>query len=346
MTKTLFDFSLEELQQELLSMGAPKFTASQIFDWIYKKKIFNPAQMTNLSKAFREKISATFDQHPLELVSMQTSSDGTKKFLWKLADDELIESVIMDHENHRTACISSQAGCPLSCTFCATGMDGLRRNLTIGEIVAQFLFMEQHDQQPIQNIVFMGMGEPLLNYDNIIKAITLFTAPKARGLGNRHITISTSGVADKIRALADSPHPNTRLCISLHAPNDELRSRLMPINKTWPLTRLIPALKDWQNKTGIRLTVEYILIKNQTDLPELAYELVTLLDGLKYYVNLIPYNPTAAMSSYQRPSASRITPFAQTLRSLGVEVEIRREKGSDINAACGQLRAKEKLKIR
>lgn len=336
---TLFDCTPEELTEQLIARGGQKFTARQILDWVYRKRVFDVTKMTNLSKALRGALSDDpLFQPPLTLEEEQVSSDGTRKYLWRLEDDDHIESVVMDHGNHRTACISSQAGCPLACAFCATGQTGFRRNLTVGEIVAQFSLMEERIGAEIQNVVFMGMGEPLLNFDALMKAITLLTHPHCRGLGNRHITISTSGIAAGIDALATSPHPNTRLCLSLHAPNDELRTRLMPINKSNPLGKVIPALKRWQEATGIRLTVEYVLIKNITDGPELAYELVALLDGLKYYVNLIPYNP--AVPQFARPSASRIKPFADALRRLGVEVEVRREKGADIDAACGQLRAK------
>lgn len=336
---SILEYTPEELTDLVTEWEAPRYTAGQICDWIYKKKTFDPADMTNLSKALRARLSGTEAFiPPLQQEKEQVSSDGTRKFLWRLTDGDAVESVVMDHGSHRTACISSQAGCPLACAFCATGQTGFRRNLTTAEIVAQLLLMEKATGGEIQNVVFMGMGEPLLNYERVMKAIALFTHPKARGMGGRHVTVSTGGIAEGIRKLAHSPFPSTRLCLSLHAPNDELRSRLMPVNKTNPLGQLIPALKEWQQTTGNRLTVEYVLIKNITDSPELAYELVALLEGLKYYVNLIPYNP--AVPGFARPSASRIKPFAAALRSLGVEVEQRREKGTDIDAACGQLRAK------
>lgn len=338
MTETLLDLTPEELSATLTArFGAPKFAGTQICDWLYKKRVFDPEDMTNLSKALRAALKEGVRLRPISKALRQDSSDGTKKYLWNLDDGDAVESVVMDHGDHLTACISSQAGCPLACAFCATGKTGYRRNLTVGEITAQLLFMEEDLGRPIQNVVFMGMGEPFLNTDAVLKAIGLFTHPKARGMGGRHITISTSGLPDGIDALANSPFPNTRLCLSLHAPNDELRTRLMPVNRRYPLAKVVDALRRWQEKTGVRLTIEYLLIKNITDGPELAYELVTLLDGLKYYVNLIPYNP--AVPGFSRPSASRIRPFAAALRALGVETEIRKEKGTDINAACGQLRA-------
>ncbi len=317
--------------------GAKKFVTDQICQWIYQKKVFDWNGMTNLSKDLRAALAERVSIVPPVLVERQISADGTKKYLWELSDGARVESVLMDHGNHLTACLSSQVGCPLKCAFCATGRGGFERNMTAGEIVGHFLAMEADLGKPIGNVVFMGMGEPLLNFVNVERAIRCLLEPKMRGMGVRHVTISTAGVADGIRKLADSGL-GVYLCLSLHAPNDELRSRLMPINERYPLPQVLDALKYWQGKTGVRLTVEYVLIKGVTDLPELAYELPTLFSDLQTYVNLIPYNPV--IPSFSRPSASRIEPFAKILRELGMEVEVRREKGTDIDAACGQLRAK------
>ena len=229
-------------------------------------------------------------------------------------------------------------GCPLHCEFCATGQQGFTRNLTAGEIVGHFIAMESDLGHDINNVVFMGMGEPLLNYDNVIRAVRMLMEPKMRGMGVRRITISTSGVADGIRRLADEGL-DIYLCLSLHAPNDEIRSRLMPVNDRYPLGTVLSALEYWQKKSGVRLTIEYVLLKNINDTPQCAYEMVTLFQNLQVYVNLIPYNPVAG-TRFARPSASRIKPFMDILKELGVEAELRREKGVDIDAACGQLRGK------
>ena len=244
----------------------------------------------------------------------------------------------MDHGNHYTACLSSQVGCPLRCEFCATGQQGFKRNLSAGEIVSHFAAMESDVGHDINNVVFMGMGEPLLNYENVVKAVRMFLEPKMRGLSVRHVTISTSGIPEGIRRLADEGL-DIYLCLSLHAPNNELRSRIMPVNERFPLGAVFSALEYWQKKTGVRLTIEYVMLKNVNDTPDCAYELATLFSNLQVYVNLIPYNPVAG-TQFARPSASRIAPFMKILRELNVECEVRKEHGADIDAACGQLRGK------
>ena len=334
-----FDMNLAEWRdfvQEDLKL--PRYTADQICQWVYQKKVFDFRAMTNLSKALRERLPQLVDVALPRLAQRQVSQDGTRKYLWRLADGQYIESVLMDHGNRYTACISSQVGCPLRCTFCATGQQGFTRNLTAGEIVAHFTAMEADLGADINNVVFMGMGEPLLNYDNVIRAVRMLLEPKMRGLSVRHVTISTSGIPEYIRRLADE-ELGIYLCLSLHAPNNELRSRLMPVNEKFPLPQVLDALRYWQKKTGVRLTVEYVLLKNQNDMPECAYELVTLFQGLQVYVNLIPYNPVEG-SRYSRPSASRITPVMNVLKKLGIECELRKEHGTDIDAACGQLRGR------
>ncbi|MDY3868519.1 MAG: 23S rRNA (adenine(2503)-C(2))-methyltransferase RlmN [Pyramidobacter sp.] len=319
-------------------LGLQRYVADQICQWVYQKKTFDFEQMTNLSKSLRASLPDQIDLTLPRMERRQVSADGTRKYLWRLSDGEFIESVILDHGNHYTACISSQVGCPLRCEFCATGRQGFTRNLTAGEIVSHFTAMEADLGRDINNVVFMGMGEPLLNYDNVIKAVRMLMEPKMRGMGVRRITISTSGIADGIRRLADEGL-DIYLCLSLHAPNDEIRSRLMPVNNRYPLGTVLSALEYWQKKSGVRLTIEYVLLKNINDTPECAYEMVTLFENLQVYVNLIPYNPVAG-TRFARPSASRIKPFMDILKELGVEAELRREKGTDIDAACGQLRGK------
>jgi 23S rRNA (adenine2503-C2)-methyltransferase len=319
----------------------PRFRADQICQWIYAKKVFDGSAMTNLSKALREKLlRESLIRVPLQ-VGERKSRDGTRKYLWQMEDGQRVESVLLDHANHTTACVSSQAGCPLACVFCATGQAGYARNLTAGEILGQFLTMEQRLGKDVSNVVFMGMGEPLLNQANVLKSIRILNHAKMRGLGGRHITVSTSGIVPGIRDLADFEVP-VRLSVSLHAPNDALRSRLMPVNKRYPLSALVDAMRHYKKRTGERITIEYTLIEGVNDDPQLAFEMGALLDGLEAYVNVIPYNPADAAvplgaAGLKRPSEARIKAFCAALTELSIEFEVRREKGTDILAACGQL---------
>lgn len=330
------ELTYDEWRNFMEGQNEPPYRADQICQWIYQKKIFNPARMTNLSKPFRESLAESLLILPPHLIREQTSADGTVKFLWGFPDGSTAESVLMDHGSHHTACLSSQVGCPLGCDFCATGRQGFVRNLTSGEIVGHFLAMEAWLGRDIKNIVFMGMGEPLLNWDNLKRAILILTHEKMRAMGIRRITVSTAGVVPGILALAESGL-DVGLSFSLHGPNDQVRSRLMPVNDRYPLAQVMDALKTYQKKTKNRITVEYVMLKKVNDEPSMAYEVAALLSDLDVYVNLIPYNPVT--DRYSRPSASRIAPFASTLRKLGFEVDVRKEKGSDIDAACGQLRA-------
>jgi 23S rRNA (adenine2503-C2)-methyltransferase len=272
------------------------------------------------------------------IVKEQTSKDGTRKFLMQLTDGEKIESVLMDHGSHSTACISSQVGCPLGCSFCATGIAGFVRNLTAGEIAGQFLAMEKRLGKDINNAVFMGMGEPFLNTDNVLAAILALSGPKMRNLGARHIAVSTSGVVPGIIDLSNFEVP-VRLSVSLHAPNDALRSKLMPVNRKHSLESLMDALRKYQERTGERITFEYVMIDKVNDSTDNAYELTSLLQGMGAYVNVIPYNPVT--EKYARSGETRIKEFCAIFTKYRIEHEVRREKGADIDAACGQLRVKD-----
>jgi 23S rRNA (adenine2503-C2)-methyltransferase len=337
--------SYEEWRKAAEEWKEPRFRADQICGWIYAKKIFDCHSMTNLSKDLRDKlIYETLVKLPVQLKE-QRSSDGARKYLWQLEDGNRIESVLLDHGNHTTACVSSQVGCPLACSFCATGQGGYVRNLSAGEILGQFLLMEKRLGRDINNVVFMGMGEPLLNEANVFKSIGALNHPKMRNLGGRHITISTSGVVPGIRDLADLEVP-VRLSVSLHASNDSLRDKLMPVNRQYPLAALVEAMRHYKKRTGERITVEYILIDGVNDDPQFAFEMAALLDGLGVYVNVIPYNPidalimgNAARMTLKRPDSARIKAFCAALAELSIEFELRREKGTDILAACGQLAA-------
>jgi len=316
--------------------GLQRYRADQVCQWIYQKKVFDFHEMTNLSKDLRQKLAGSIVITPPVLARMETSKDGTRKFLWQLQDGESVESVLLLQQGRLTACLSTQVGCPLSCAFCASGKSGFVRNLSTGEITGQFLAMEKFTGQDIDNIVYMGMGEPFLNQEAVFKSIRILNEPKMRGLGIRHFTISTAGVVPGILALAEMKIP-VRLSVSLHAPNDQLRSKLMPINKQYPLSTLMEALRKYQSATKDRITIEYLMMNGVNDSTEHAYELATLLSGLSVYVNLIPYN-TVPGGNFKRSTDGRIKAFADILSKLNIECEIRRERGSDINAACGQLR--------
>lgn len=336
MTYDALEMALNDWQILFAEWGEQKFRAAQVCQWIYAKKAFTWQEMTNLSKALREKLHDNITMNFPIMIRQQVSRDGTRKYLWCLNDGARIESVLLNHGGHKTACISSQAGCPLGCVFCETGANGFKRDLTRGEILGQFLMMEKINGTDINNIVFMGMGEPLLNEGSVFSAIRSLNDKNMRNLGARHITISTSGIAPGIEDLADFEIP-IRLSLSLHAPNDELRSKLMPINRRYPLQSLVAALRRYHDRTGERITVEYALIDRVNDSPEYAYETAALLDGLEPYINIIPFNPIPSKPDLKRSTQGRIKAFCAVLSEMKIEHELRKERGSDIMAACGQL---------
>jgi 23S rRNA (adenine2503-C2)-methyltransferase len=336
MKKNILDFNYEELVNEFKSLGLEKYRVDQVFDWIYKKKVFDFKDMTNLSKEHRKILDENFEIQIPKLVDMQISKiDRTTKFLWELPDGNTIESVALFHEGRVTACISTQVGCPVKCSFCATGQSGYVRNLTAGEIVSQILGIEVHRKIRVGNVVYMGMGEPLLNYENTIKSIKMLNNRKMLGIGIRRITISTVGIPEKIIDLAESGL-DVKLALSLHATTNFKRDQIIPLNKQYSIEELIFAVKKYQEITNNRVTVEYILIKEFNDYPEDAEKLAELLKGLSVYVNLIPVNPVNP--NYYRPSRWAMERFKEILTKYGIECEIRAEKGTDIDAACGQLR--------
>ncbi len=343
-TTNALDLSYEEWTEVCTKRWElPRYRAEQLCQWIYGKKVFNVHEMTNLSKELRERLVYELLILPPITVREDESKDGTRKFLFQLYDGEQIESVLIPQGSHSTACISSQVGCPLACSFCATGQSGFSRNLSAGEIVGQLLAIEKRMGRDVENVVYMGMGEPLLNTAAVLKSIEILHSPKMRNLGARHITISTSGIVPGILELAEF-HIPVRLSVSLHAPNDMLRSKLMPVNRKYPLGPLVDALKAYWRATGERITIEYVMLQKVNDEPEHAYETAALLSGMSVYVNLIPYNPIALIrpgdKGYSRSSAGRVKEFSSILSKLGIENEIRRERGRDIDAACGQLRAR------
>ncbi len=338
--KILSGMSLKEIEELVLGLNASKFRAKQIHNWIYLKSVSSIDEMTDLSKQFREEFKQVATVTDSKIKVKQVSSDGTIKYLIEYPDGECVETVLMRFDNRAnlTACVSSQIGCSVNCSFCATGKRGFIRNLTEKEIVEQVLTIQRDTGLKVTNIVFMGQGEPLLNLDNVLKALEIFNDDFQ--IGARRITISTSGIVPKINKLADKKLQST-LAISLHASNHAVRKKIMPIENKYPLTELIPALKNYVEKTGRRITVEYILIKGLNCTIESAKELANLLQGLKCNINLIPYNPVTK-TDYEKPSNNEIMKFKYLLEHSGKKVTVRLERGSDIDAACGQLSGKVK----
>jgi 23S rRNA (adenine2503-C2)-methyltransferase len=334
-----FDLDVEDWEKLLEErLGEKKFRAKQICDWIWKKRVFSFEEMTNLSKELRARLADIVDVNPPEAERREKSKiDRTEKLLWRLRDGDSVESVLISGGGRTTACISTQVGCPLGCAFCATGLSGYVRNLSAGEIAAQFIAMEKICGRDINNVVYMGMGEPFLNTDNVLKSIRLLNGERTRNLGIRHITVSTAGVAHGIEKFARDGG-GARLAISLHAANDALRSSLMPVNRSYPLAELRTAMQSYQKKTGDRISIEYVLLGGVNDGVAQARELVRYMRGIHAFINLIPYNSTDG--SFKKPDPESILRFRSVLESAGFESEIRKEQGADINAACGQLRRK------
>ncbi|ABS61534.1 23S rRNA (adenine(2503)-C(2))-methyltransferase RlmN [Fervidobacterium nodosum] len=340
MRKNILDFSYEELVDEFSKIGLEKFRVDQVWDWIYKKHEFDFDKMTNLSKEHRNTLSERFYIYVPELLDMQISQiDKTTKFLWKLEDDNTIESVLLFHPDRVTACISTQVGCPAKCAFCATGQSGFVRNLSAGEIVSQIIAMEKHRKVNIGNIVYMGMGEPLLNYKEVVKSVKMLNHKKGKNISMRRISISTVGIPEKIVELAQDL-PEVKLAISLHAPNNYKRDIIVPMNKKYSVEEIIQSAKEYQKITKNRVTFEYILIREFNDFVDDAEKLAELLKGMGAYVNLIPVNPVPSSGElkFERPHHWAIERFKEVLDKHNIENEIRREKGTDIDAACGQLR--------
>ncbi len=334
----LAGMSLKEIEDLVLQLNASKFRAKQIHNWIYFKSVSSIDEMTDLSKQFREEFKQVAKVTDTKIKVKQVSSDGTIKYLIEYPDGECVETVLMRFDNRAnlTACVSSQIGCAVNCSFCATGKRGFIRNLTYKEIIEQVLTIQRDTGLKITNVVFMGQGEPLLNLDNVLKALEIFNNDFQ--IGARRITISTSGIIPQIKKLADKELQST-LAISLHASNHAVRKEIMPIENKYPINDLINSLKYYVEKTGRRITVEYILIKGLNCTIESAKELANLLQGLKCNINLIPYNPVVK-TGYQKPTNNEIMKFKYLLEHSGKKVTVRLERGSDIDAACGQLSGK------
>ena len=356
----------EGLEAQFKTWGQPAYRVAQLLQWLYDRRVTGWDEMTNLPKPLREQLRQTYPLQTPELVRKQGSRDATQKFLWRLRDHSLIESVLIpanpalygDASDRRTLCISTQVGCAYGCKFCASGLDGWKRNLTPDEIVEQVVSVERLGPQStvrsqssaaqpptgdcklrtVDNLVIMGMGEPLANYDHLLKALRILNAPWGGGIGARKITISTSGLAPQIRRLADEPL-QFRLAISLHGATDEVRNKIMPVNRKYPLKELVAACEHYQAQKGRMLTFEYILIAGVNDSIEQAKPLAALAKKLFAKVNLIPYNRVEGLP-WERPNEESQEKFLAALEKQKVIATLRREKGHDIDAACGQLRLK------
>lgn len=336
--KNIKDYDLSDLKEEMISIGEKGFRAEQIFKWLYVDKVKDFDEMTNLSLELREKLKENYTICNFKILKKLESKDGTKKYLFDVLDENAIESVLMEYHHGRTICVSSQIGCKMGCKFCASTGIPFIRNLTPGEIVEQILAVEQDIQDKISNIVFMGIGEPLDNYDNVIKAIRILNNPKGLNIGARHISISTSGLVPRIYDLAKENIQCT-LSVSLHATNDEKRSAMMPVNNSYHIKELMQACKDYISMTNKRISFEYALAKDNNDNLQDAQELVKLLRGMLCHVNLIPINKIEN-GKFTKSSNENIIKFRDYLNDHGIVATIRRELGSDIDAACGQLRRK------
>lgn len=336
--KNIKDYDLEQLKQELTNIGEKPFRAEQIFKWIYVEKVHSFDEMTNLSLELREKLKQNYDMCNYSIVRKLESKDGTKKYLFGLSDGNAIESVLMQYHFGKTVCVSSQIGCKMGCKFCASTGIAFVRSLTSGEIVEQIIAIEQDIGEKISNVVFMGIGEPFDNYDNVMNAIKILNNQKGLNIGARHISISTSGIVPKIYQFADE-NVQCTLSISLHSANNETRSSMMPVNNAYNIQELIKACKYYISKTNKRISFEYALAKDNNDNQKAADELVELLHGMLCHVNLIPINKIEN-GKYIKSSNENIIKFRDYLNSKGITATIRRELGSDIDAACGQLRRK------
>ena len=333
---SIYNYTLNELKAYLLANNEKPFKASQIYEWLYKRRITNFDDMSNIKKETIEKLKNDFNFDELEIIEKLKSKDVCK-YLFKLNDGAKIEAVLMKHDYGNSLCVSSQVGCNMSCTFCESGRLKKVRNLEPFEMVSQILQIEADLKLRISHIVLMGIGEPFDNYDNIIKFIDIINEGKGIDIGARHITVSTCGIIPKINEFKENPK-QVNLAISLHASNDELRSKIMPINKVYKLQDLIKCVKEYYDKTKRRITFEYIMLDGVNDSEKNAVELADLLKGLNCYVNLIPYNETTHIE-YKKSNQEKINKFYDTLKKHNINVTVRREFGSEVMAACGQLRS-------
>lgn len=350
--KSLYDFTFEELTTWLTNHGQRRFRAKQIWDWLYKKRVSSFSEMRNVNKECIALLKEHFIIHTLKEEVKQQSTDGTIKFLFKLADGNLIETVLMRFNYGLSVCVTTQVGCNIGCSFCASGLLPKSRDLSSGEIVEQIIKVQRHldleeKGERVSHIVVMGIGEPLDNFENVTDFLYIVNSEHGLNIGARHITVSTSGLAHKIYDFANLDL-QVNLAISIHAPNNELRSQIMKINRAFPIEKLMQAIEYYLQKTNRRITYEYIMLKNINDHQKEATELAELLVNHRHlaYVNLIPYNQVDEHDYYERSDTESIRNFLKTLQNKGIQAGVRWEQGADIDAACGQLRSKQlKLKI-
>ena len=334
----IYGISLEKLEEYLEGIGEKKFHAKQIFRWLYDKRINSLDEITDMKKNTLSKLKEDFSLDMIKIIKAENSED-TSKYLFELLDGEHIEAVLMRHDYGRSVCISSQVGCNMGCAFCESGRRKRVRNLETYEMVEQILLIEKEMNERISHVVVMGIGEPFDNYDNLIEFIKIINSNYGLSIGARHITVSTCGIVPKIKEFANLDL-QVNLAISLHGPNNLIRNKIMPINKVYPIEELMYSLDEYYSKTNRRLTIEYIMIDEVNDSDECALELSKLLRGKNCYVNLIPYNETKNIQ-FKRSKMRQISTFYDILKKNGINVTIRKEFGSNISAACGQLRSKE-----
>ena len=343
---SIYGLTRDQLIDWSIDNGAKKFRATQIWDWLYKKRVETFEDMTNIPKDFIEKLTASFVINPLIQRLVQESKDGTVKYLFELPDKMLVETVLMRQKYGFSVCVTTQVGCNIGCTFCASGLIKKQRDLTAGEITAQIMLVQKYFDERglderVSHVVVMGIGEPFDNYENLIKFIKTINDDHGLAIGARHITVSTSGLANKIKEFAGTGL-QINLAISLHAPNNDVRTSIMRINRQFPIETLFEAINYYLDKTNRRVTFEYIMLRGVNDKPEHARELVALLKDMRKlaYVNLIPYNPVSEHDQYSRSTKEDVLKFYDVLKKGGVNCVIRQEHGTDIDAACGQLRSK------
>lgn len=352
MKPSIYGLTQEELAKWLVEHNEKKFRVTQIWDWLYVKRVREFSDMSNLSKATIACLEEHFIINPLNEIVVQESNDGTVKYLFELEDKHMIETVLMRQKYGLSVCVTTQIGCNIGCSFCASGLLKKQRNLTAGEIVAQIMqvqhyFDKRELDERVSHIVVMGIGEPFDNYQNVLSFLNIMNDSKGLNIGARHMTVSTSGLVPKIKQFAKEPM-QVNLAISLHAPNNDVRTRMMVINKAYPIERLMDAVDYYLEETNRRITFEYIMLSKVNDLPEHAEQLAELLKNKKKlsYVNLIPYNPVSEHDEYQRSTKEDILAFYDILKKRGVNCVVRQEFGSDIDAACGQLRSKQMKKAK
>ena len=338
MKETIKNLTLPELQQAMAERGEPKFRARQVYTWLHRG-VKSFAEMTDLSKPLREKLEGLYEiTVPVAVRRKESAIDGTIKYLWRLNDGNCVETVLMRYHHGNTVCISSEVGCPMGCAFCASTIGGLVRRLSAAEMLDEVLFTQLDSGLEVSNIVLMGIGEPLDNYENVLRFLTLVNSAEGMNIGMRHISLSTCGIVPKILELAESRLQLT-LSVSLHAPSDEIRNRIMPVNRRWPVDELLDACRVYYDKTGRRISFEYAMIREVNDSEEIAKLLIRKLNGLPAHVNLIPLNHVE--ESPLKPSTRQaVQRFQSLLEAQGIPCTVRRTLGSDIDASCGQLRRK------